>query len=205
MNNLFDTATEIINTRTLHLSLGYRSQPIHGHELACGASTEGDGWRAQGSFARHCANARLAICEECRVASERINRSQLADEERADKMRSERQLHICAELARRMGWTTCPGGWIAPDDRILPDQPDPFTCPEDNRALVAWLANDNDQWQSFRNNLDSLNRDKYWMMDDEKQRSLPYRAYLEQAAMTAPLETITLAAARALGIPEASE
>lgn len=76
MSNLFDTTIEIIAERILHLSLGYRSQPTHGHELACGASTQGDGWRAQGSFAKHCENARLTICEECRASSEMINRSQ---------------------------------------------------------------------------------------------------------------------------------
>lgn len=68
-------------------------------------------------------------------------------------MTPEKQNEIRAELARRMGWTACSGGWIAPDDRILPDPPDPFTNAADNRALVAWLAADDARWLAFRKEL----------------------------------------------------
>lgn len=113
-------------------------------------------------------------------------------------MTPEQQHHICTELARRMGWTTCSGGWIARDDRILPDAPDPFTNAEDNRALVAWLAADDARWLAFRKELLLC-----WVaLPDD---IVLGHGYYERWLLTLPLDAITLAAARALEIPEASE
>ncbi len=118
-------------------------------------------------------------------------------------MTEQERLAIRAELARRMGWTACSGGWIAPDDRILPDPPDPFTNAADNRALVAFLAADGDRWFVFiRSLIKLLPKPERSEIRDATFRDLVHELSL---FMIAPLEDITIAAAQALGIQEASE
>lgn len=64
------------------------------------------------------------------------------------------------ELARAMGWTLCHHGYgISPDAEVVPQPrqlPNPFTSAADSRALVAWLAADNERWSEFRQELVSI-------------------------------------------------
>lgn len=124
------------------------------------------------------------------------------------------QFHIRARLARQMGyaavrsdsgsfWLWKDGqqisvsGWAREEDCWL-DAPDPFTNAADNRALVAWLAADDARWLAFRKEILLC----WAVLPDDVALS---HGYYEKWFLTLPYETITLAAARALGIPEASE
>lgn len=76
--------------------------------------------------------------------------------------------------------------------------PDPFTSAADNRALVAWLNQQPDEVRSeFSCTL------VQWLMNPPGTESSNCVDTLD--VLNTPLETITLAAARALGIPEAGE
>lgn len=132
-------------------------------------------------------------------------------------MTEQRRRQIRAELARRMGWTVkkfkhsfelCrPGGTFLqspfgdgyPASFTLESDawqyaPDPSTNAADKDALVKWLAADDSRWRSFfRHFSEALELD----FDVE------YPVYCAMLMMTASYETITLAAARALGIGEA--
>ena len=117
-------------------------------------------------------------------------------------MTPEQQLAIRAELARQMGWKLAHDGYgLSPDYQIVPQPralPDPFTSAKDKDALVAWLAADDARWLAFRKELLLC-----WVaLPDD---IVLGHGYYERWLLTLPLETITLAAARALGIPEASE
>ena len=111
-------------------------------------------------------------------------------------MTEQERLHIRAELAQRMGYSQrhtthllaaeLAGDWLKSDGSFFDDAPpDPFTDAADNRALVAWMATDDERWERFL---------------DEFQITA---GTLIKVIMTAPLDTITLAAAKALGIQEA--
>jgi len=134
-------------------------------------------------------------------------------------MTEQQRLAIRAELARRMGWTTKdvddaryevyrPNGkpvadvfgsgyptlYFKGETRFSLPFPDPFTNAADKDALVKGLAADDTQWRSFfRHFSEALELD----FDVE------YPGYCAMLMMTASCETITLAAARALGIGEA--
>lgn len=120
-------------------------------------------------------------------------------------MTKQERNHIRAELARRMGWTGVEVGidhyffvGHPPNEPISSQRtyvPDPFTSAEDKDALVAWLAVDNARWTDFYRELES----------DLQIPEGEVRIWRAMWLMTAPLETITLAAARALGIPEVKE
>lgn len=142
-------------------------------------------------------------------------------------MTEQQRQQIRAELARAMGWTInemrlghfC---LIAPDGSYRdcfhsePEDvwecerlPDPFTSAADKDALVKWLAQEDGRWYCFVHALDKL-------LDTQDERSKQYpnppfdngRGLFYQAVKSfilAPLETVTLAAARALGIQEAGE
>lgn len=66
-----DQAVEIAADKTIHLSLGRRTMPVNGHELACGESTplKPLSWYAAGSFTKWLNNPRQAqgysICQTC--------------------------------------------------------------------------------------------------------------------------------------------
>lgn len=82
------------------------------------------------------------------------------------------------------------GCWKSPEDDTAnwlhwSEPPDCFINAADNRALVAWMAADDERWERFL---------------DEFQITA---GTLIKVIMTAPLDTITLAAAKALGIQEA--
>lgn len=118
------------------------------------------------------------------------------------EMTSEQQLAIRAELARRMGWQTVGGRWLPPETALplkygnsgFPiEPPDPFTNAEDKDALVAWLAEQSDDtWIKFQNKLFFV-----WMGSPNRKQD---SSHFVRFVMTAPLETITFCAARALGI-----
>ena len=124
------------------------------------------------------------------------------------ELTTEQKQHICAELARRMGWTPPTSYdapwperflyWLSPDGQSNQEEaPDSFTDAAASRALVEWLRKDECRFYDFAEIL------------IEVEMKLPRQQMDWQeiviAAMTAPLETIALAAARALGIrPDAS-
>jgi len=130
------------------------------------------------------------------------------------------KLHIRAELALRMGthhWftddaETVPERWLGTrkgmatacrqypaiheaTDESLPiywpgcDMPDPFTSAADKDALVAWVAEDNARWSDFYQHIESA-------LEIPEGETRDWRAMW---LMTASHETITLAAARAVG------
>jgi hypothetical protein len=134
-------------------------------------------------------------------------------------MTEQRRREIRAELARRMGnhvwftdgstrWLSTKSGMAAvcrrypeiretdeemPIDWQESDIPDPFTDAADNRALVEWLAANMEDEACDRFNV-------------EMQKSVaPYGGFDALTMLAASLETVTLAAAKALGIQEASE
>ena len=128
----------------------------------------------------------------------------------------QQRLTIRAELARRM----YPDGVIEPsfvgdgvDIRVY-DKPnetrtwynfDPFTNAADKDALVEWLAADDARWFTFIRHLIKLVN---WPQSASKAITDPTFAKIVSEVrylMTAPRETITLAAARALGIQEAED
>lgn len=134
-------------------------------------------------------------------------------------MSEQEQLAIRVALARRMGITlekrwqhaTDPT-WCLYDVR-LPDGtylgshcgsieeaasklPDPFTSAAANRELVKWLAADAADDALFDNYIKEL-----WRLSGSKIEEWKGRPDLRvKILLTAPLETITLAAAKALGI-----
>lgn len=121
---------------------------------------------------------------------------------------------VRAELARRMGWQIIKVDYDEtwklvientefvglPDYESAVDKlPDPFTSAADNRALLEWLATDNERWFVFiRSLIKLLPKPERGEIRDATFRDLVHELSL---FMTAPLETITLAAAQALGIP----
>ena len=129
-------------------------------------------------------------------------------------MTEQRQIEIRAELARRMGWTHVISGAVGFCPKVSRQLaychdafkkyicghmkrpiPDPFTDAADSRALVAWLAADADdaRFLAFRKELFLI-----WLtVPNEQALTL---GYYEKWLLTLPLETITLAAAKALGI-----
>ena len=66
-----DQAVEIRATKTIHLSLGRRTRPVRGHELACGDSTpfKPMSWFAAGSFTKWVNSVKpsdgYAVCQAC--------------------------------------------------------------------------------------------------------------------------------------------
>lgn len=66
------------------------------------------------------------------------------------------------ELARAIGWTQgkASGVWFSPPDSpelcVYNVPPNPYDSTEDSRALVAWLAADNERWSEFRQELVSI-------------------------------------------------
>ena len=135
-------------------------------------------------------------------------------------MTEQERLHIRAELARRMGWTCITGDvGFNPEtshqlaycseafkkaicSQMKKPIPNPFTNAADCRALVAWICSDKSP---------ATFDDEAFLSGISKiygQLKTPYSKRELACAMwdtfTAPLETITLAAARALGIPEAA-
>lgn len=67
---------------------------------------------------------------------------------------------MCADLARAMEWDFIPsssetalpdvGEWYTPLGKKYGDEPpDPFTSAEDSRALVLWLAEEDERWVKF--------------------------------------------------------
>ena len=123
-------------------------------------------------------------------------------------MTPERQLEIREQLARRMGWIYSEQFriWYLESDinsgQLKP--PDPFTDAADNRALVAWLAADDARWARFDDALlDCLIEDAEPIKAISRQNEwLTTHQQWGRLKLTAPLETITLAAARALKIIE---
>lgn len=121
-------------------------------------------------------------------------------------MTEQERLHIRAELAQRMGYSQrhtthllaaeLAGDWLKSDGSFFDDAPpDPFTDAADNRALVAWMATDDERWERFLDEFQITAGWKYWL----------WQPTLIKVIMTASLDTITLAAAKALGIPEVGE
>lgn len=133
-------------------------------------------------------------------------------------MTEQRRLTIRAELARRMGWIpedavateqweigsldfTMKPSWRSPSGlRGFKFPPDPFTNAEDNRALVEWLAADDARWLQFDDRL--LIALSLQPLPAYDSGNPGFQRMMRQQILTAPLETITLAAARALGIQE---
>ena len=122
-------------------------------------------------------------------------------------MTKQRQMEIRADLARAMGWTERHKDYpIAPVGHILHDDypsgklygwPNPFTSADDSRALLEWLAADDERFLAFRKEF--LRKwSLIWLtVPSEQALSL---GYYEKWLLTLPLETIAIAAAKALGI-----
>jgi hypothetical protein len=74
------------------------------------------------------------------------------------------------DLALAMGWTKGSVGWFSPKSdglmRVAQDEPpDPFTDGNDNRALVAWLADKREYRDRFHHILENdllTERDGTW-------------------------------------------
>lgn len=110
-----------------------------------------------------------------------------------------KRAEMCADLARAMGWKviqTSRGFMpISPEgdaqlnykteDFAWATMPDPFAYAADNRALVAWLAEDDARWKEFKQELLSD-----WASSPEQD--------VVRFALTAPLETIAEAAWQAI-------
>lgn len=129
-------------------------------------------------------------------------------------MTEQRRREICAELARRMGYKEIVELWEGtvwhdPSGNRC-DKPDFFTNAEDKDALVAWLAADWVLWKRFFLEFTALiipammqSEDYLGRIGETDNYTIgPSKAEWGWALMTAPRETITLAAARALGIGE---
>ncbi len=132
-----------------------------------------------------------------------------------------KRAEMCADLARAMGWKviqTSRGFMpISPEgdaqlnykteDFAWATMPDPFAYAADNRALVEWLLSEDSDAQFneivFLTEL-MRNYTYLWQPGKVEFNAVEVRGIIFRV-LTAPLETITLAAARALGIPEASE
>lgn len=125
-------------------------------------------------------------------------------------MTNEQRLQIRAELAQRMGYSQrhtthllaaeLAGDWLKPDGSFFDDAPpDPFTNAADKDALVEWLAADIDRYSAFDAEL-RIELHRRGLITDAPALTA---VELRRKMLTAPLETITLAAARALGIQEA--
>ena len=139
-------------------------------------------------------------------------------------MTPEHQLKIRAELARRMGISE--SEWLSrcrveghriDDDGfseycyncgeavhlLVQVPPNPFTNAEDNRALVAWICSDKSP-ATFDDEafLSGISKIYGQLKTPHSKRELACAMW---DTFTAPLETITLSAARALGILEAGE
>jgi len=118
-------------------------------------------------------------------------------------MTPEQQLHIRAELARRMGWQVFPyvmpsknGQWetllCPPGERVhistVIEPPDPFTNAADNREMVAWICA-NDYKSAFGDELLKLIGIRDRFLGDV----FPAEFHIADI-LIAPLETITLCA-----------
>lgn len=136
-------------------------------------------------------------------------------------MNNEQRLQVRAELARAMEWTNITGDAGFPPEttkelaycseafkkaicgQMKRQIPDPFTNAADNRALVAWMAADDARWELFddalldvildtnQEQVNLISRQNEWLNTAQQWTRLK---------ITAPLDTITLAAAKALGI-----
>lgn len=147
--------------------------------------------------------------------------------ERGNEMTDEQRLQIRAELARAMGYSVIKdGSYFYLLDRhgsreenadgyaigstceaeAWMNAPNPFTNAADNRALVAWLAADDARWGKFDDALlDAIldaNQEQVNLISKQNEW-LNTAQQWTRLKITAPLDTITLAAAKALGIPEA--
>lgn len=73
-----DQAIEIAAHKMIHLSLGHRTIPFSGHELACGGSTplKTMSWFAAGSFTKWLNNVKThkgySVCPDCTLKREAI-------------------------------------------------------------------------------------------------------------------------------------
>ena len=141
-------------------------------------------------------------------------------------MTEQEQLHVRAELARRMGITIekrwqhvadptwylydvrLPGGTYlgshcASIEEAASKLPDPFTSAADKDALVKWLAADDARWKQFDDKLlMALSLQPLPAYDNSNPG---FQRMMRRQIFTAPLETVTLAAAKALGIAEVGE
>lgn len=130
------------------------------------------------------------------------------------ELTEQQKQHICAELARAMGWDfiassseiALPGDgeWYTPFGRAYGNEPpDPFTDAAASRALVEWATeSDRRSADFFKALCILLDIIPTWI---EGYSGPVYSPSEVKRIMTAPLETIALAAARALGImPDAS-
>lgn len=116
-------------------------------------------------------------------------------------MTSEQRLQIRTELAQRMGYSQrhtthllaaeLAGDWLKPDGSFFDDAPpDPFTNAAASHATSAWLAADRDRMFDFCKSLKLKLGVSNGMFAYE----------VMERTLTAPLEAITLAACKALGI-----
>jgi len=106
-------------------------------------------------------------------------------------------------LARAMGWDFIPhaseivnalepdrGEWFTPSGKLYGDAPPDFTRDAAaSRELVEWIAADDERWGRFEIELAMLISDEQGYFS-----KTPIRAIV-----TAPLETIALAAVQAIG------
>lgn len=136
--------------------------------------------------------------------------------EKRGKMTEQRRREIRAELARQMGWALEADGywqsWRSLDGstrrNVRPsygESPigDPFTNNADKDALVEWLNKESRPGGVIKNGL--MVRDEFINHLLQVHGLSKYEVDDFFAAMTAPLETVTLAAAKALGIGEAED
>lgn len=123
------------------------------------------------------------------------------------------RLAIRTELAKAMGWriTTLPGwqmAWLSPDEATQDEPPNPFTDAADNRALIGFIAKQDGRANAdfLRTLIRSVGGLPMWMEIVSTNPNPKMATFM--ALLTAPLETIALAAAAALGItappPEAA-
>ena len=126
-------------------------------------------------------------------------------------MTEQRRREIRADLARAMGWDFIPssseiappyvGEWYTPLGKIIGDEPPNFfTSAAASNALVTWLAADSARWFLFVRSLVKL----LPKPERDEIRDTTFRDLVQDLSlfMTASYETITLAAAKALGITE---
>lgn len=134
-------------------------------------------------------------------------------------MTEQKRREIRAELARRMGWKEggFAGIWFPPAQSVKEsikatrtEPPDPFTNAEDKDALVTWIGAQgvNCRTKFIKHLARSIKIESgvlegWSLLSAHEESSADWSDFF--LLLTAPRETITLAAARALGIPEASE
>lgn len=125
------------------------------------------------------------------------------------ELTEQQKQHICAELARAMGWDfiassseiALPGDgeWYTPFGRAYGNEPpDPFTDAAASRALLIWLGQQSDAiMDMFANGLMLSLKET---CDAAKSGDGVFWGNEIIALMTAPLEAIVQAACAALGI-----